>query len=890
MILYTKLVNRLRSVFLSGKAEAELADEMQFHLDMEIEKHRAAGLSERAARRKAHLAFGSLEKTKEDCRDSWGVRVLFDLIRNVRYGMRRLFRNLGFSTSILLALGLCIGGSAAVFTVLHALVYKELPFESADRLVEVNHVHARSNPEARLSSNPSTYLQYAEESESFDAVSLHTTQWTSLVSRGRAFRAQGARVTGGFFDVARAEARIGSLRLSDSVGAGLPAVALTESFWLSTFNGDRSILGERVQIGGADYAIFGVVSDDIQILFPQVQFFAFWDTRDANAGAYSERREFFATLWARLRSGVSTERAELELRQLDDRFYAGAGLAAQEDRKVEGFETRVSPLRDLRNEWVRPKLFLLLGMSGVILVIGIVNIVNLLLAYANANARAIQVRETLGATRRRIHSQYLTEVALLAALGWGVSVVAAILGIGLLKTVSPEIGQYQNGIQFGGTSLLYSGALSLVSCLVMYGALVSNLMSSGSKRKSRSHQQSMGRGARRAASALVVAQIVMSFALLVGAGLLGKSFYAALNQDTGYNASGVVTARIELPEERYSDGESISSFRDGLLRRIEQLSAVESAAVATQIPTFGYPDSPITTPETKGRSLWKNPKAQFAFVSEGYFETLGMSLVDGRGFEPTDGAFWQEANVVEVSAVDALFPGKASALGAFFKPGRAPGNPNNWNRVVGVVENARHERLDTAENAPLIYRPIRGAGHREFSLLVKTPLPEDEAISLVRKTLLDSDPLLPVFRMGSLEGFMSESLAPRKGILYLVGAYALLALFLSTTGIFGLLAYDVSTRVKEFGIRISIGASRRQVLWQVMQKGLWFAAVGLGIGFLGALGVSGVIRQFLYSTSPMDATVYLGIGAILFGTILLACVLPARRAVRVDPLVALRQE
>lgn len=893
MVFIRKARNRIRALFRNGREEAELAEEMQFHLDMEIEKNLARGMSQSEARRAAKIAFGGLEQVKEDCRESWGIRVVMDLIRAIRFGSKRLVRHKGFTVAVLLALGLCVGGNTAVFTTLYSLIYKDLPFDQDNRLVEIYHVHSKLAPTDHLKSNPAIYLQYVEEAESFECLSLHTSEWSSAFQEGRSYRLKGTKVAGDFFKGLHSRAVIGRLFGPEDSSNDVNSMVISKAFWRSNYAESEEVLGQSIQVGQVNYQIIGVLADDSHLLFPETHFFIPWSRSEliALASGDDARQEFYATLWARLKSDVSAKKASLELASLDNAFFEQSGTFAQTVRDSQGYVTRVESLRKLRNAWIEPKLYLLQGVSLLILIIGLVNVVNMLLAHANAQRQETAVRETLGATRRRIMAQCMVEVGQLACWGWLFSIGVALFGLALLKKVSPDIGQYGTDIRFDGFSLGFSFALALAASVVMYLALTTNLLT-GIKCVGQGNQrQSMGKRTRRAASALVLAQITISVILLVGTGLLAKSFWNVLNQDSGYDPEGVVTARIELAEHRYDEA-VVEQTRNRVLEHVRQLPSVRSAAVATQIPMFGYPASKVVTPvEQQGGVGRIEPWSKFVFVSEEYFETLGVSLLEGRSFEPRDRAFWHEVNIAEEGALERLASDVAVGFeDRFFKWGQAPKNPQNWNRIVGVAENTLHETLDTNQGLPLIYRPIRGTYNREFSLLIKSDLPSEDAILMVQRSLAELDPMLTVFRVGALESFMDQTLASRRGLLSLVSAYALLALFLSMTGVFGLLAYDVATRIKEIGIRISIGASRAQVLWHVLSKGLFFGVVGLGLGLLGALLLQRVIEQFLFAIPAIDVAVYALSMTVLFATILLASLIPALRAVHVDPLVALRRD
>jgi len=892
-LLY-EIINTVKFLFGFNRKQRELDEEIEFHIREAVEERIQAGVDPKEARLQVLREFGNTNSVLEDCRDSWGMNMATNFWRDVRFALRGILKNKVFVLAIFSALGLCVGANTAVFSVLNSLIYKTLPFDRSERLVEIYHVRDKAFPDGRLSSNPSTFIQYSEEASSFSDISIHTTQWSTVMYDGEAVRLEGVAVASKFFDTLGVKPVLGSLiRGDDFSSIQKNVVVVSEPFWRDALGGSVSVLGELLQIDKVDYQIVGVISGEIQALFPQAAFFIPWNVslEQISPNDYAARQEAYATMWARLAPGASAESATAELAFLDDQFYAQAGDAANKDRRMEGFVTRMKGVREIQTEWIRSKLYLLQGVSGLILIIGLVNVANMLLAHSNGRLRELGVRGALGASRRRLLGQCSVEVGMLALGGWIAGILMASFGLRLLKGYAPEIANYGSMVQLDGYAVMFSCVLSAVSGAVMLLVVSSRLIASKSAQGSfATHQQSMSKASRRTASALVSCQIAMSFVLLIGAGLLAKSFWAVMNQDLGFEPRGVVTARISLPESTHPEGKGAERFRERLLDRLKEFPTVVSAAFSTQVPTFGYPFTVVSTPQTLRTDWWENPEAAFTFVSEDYFKTLGLSVVSGRSFEATDSAYWQEGILVDSSFVLRSIPEGQDPLGSYLKPGKAPQDPKNWGRIIGVVENSRHENLDVDYQEPLIYRPLRGAGHREFSLFVDSSLSYDQAIPEIRRAILEIDPMLPVFRIGSLEGFMGVSLESRKGLLSLVAAYALAGLLLTFIGIFGLLAYDVSTHVKEIGIRRSIGANRFQILWQVLGKGLRHAAIGLLVGGVGAASISELLQKFLYSTEPLETSVYVLVSLLLLIAIVAASYLPALRATRIDPSMALRVE
>ncbi|MCG8526245.1 MAG: ABC transporter permease [Opitutales bacterium] len=889
MDLFKSLSFGFRSLFQSNKIENDLKEEMEFHLEQQTQHYIKNGLSPKKARLAALQDFGGTEKHMDSCRDGWGMRFFAECFRNYRSVFRNLFRNKSFSATILLVLGLCVGANTSIFVFLNKVVFAPYPFDRSGDLLEILHYHDKTNPELALKSNLSTYAHYTADSESLRSASLHTVGWKNVEIQGETLRLKGILATSEFFETLKIPFVEGAVDSFQSVSSNSSPIVLTDSFRQSRFPANQNVLGQLTSIQGRTYKVVGVVSSDIQLLVPGVQFISHWNTDElAKLNSPESRVENHATLWARKNTSFSLPQTNIELEHLDNQFFAEQSESYRKNIEDLGYRTQAVKLRKFQNQWIRPKLLLLQGVSLMILIIGLVNITNMLLAQVNANKRDLVIRNMLGAGKKRLLGQMLAQITVYVAIGWILSITTALLGISVLKSVTNEIGQFINTPKLAPLDIGFSALLALCCGLVMFSARASGIIFSSNSALESNQQFSATKQSRITAYLLLTLQIGSSLTLLIITGLLAKSFWAAMNQESGFNPKGVITARIELPPQHYQNENQIVSLRDQLLDKAKAKPEFSSVAIASHIPTFGFPTSRFHVQETdQPRS---QSETRFVFVSADYFQTMGIPILSGRSIASTDNAFWRENNVVEADAARHFQKDQRELIGQRFKI--APNRPKNqnWNQIVGVAANTRHEYLDKPQTMPLIYRPIQGTAAREFSLLIKTPLDIPQALRELRNLIKETAPLVPVFRIGSLEGFMTESLNARKGYLKIIFAYSLLALLLSSVGVFALLSYDVSRQIKEIGIRISIGASRTHIFWHVMKKGLSAGLIGSILGLTGAFLIATSIRSFLFETHAFDLILYLSLSTLILLLVTIASYLPSKMAVRVSPLSALRQE
>lgn len=877
----------LRLLLRRDRVDAELDEEIRFHLDMEADKLRRAGLSPREARRRARLAFGGVERTKESCREALGIRALRDVLGDAAFAARDLAKRKGFAASSLATLAICLGANAAFFAALDSVALRPLPFVDSERIVEIYRSDLGSGGESKLGGNASLAAEYALQDDLFAAVGYHESKWTNLQFEGHASRVNALHVSDGLFAALALEPELGTL-----IGPESPdgAVVVSRSLWEQRFQKSESILGATLLLDGRPRAIAGVAPRAAEAVEPWVGVFAKIDGAAQRADPRDEalRQASEGTVWARLSAGVSEEQARLAIDALESRFRQEASDAYRQVNDADHLRIEVVKAQEERSKWARPRLYLLNASALLVLAIGCVNVSNLMLANASARAREFWTRRSLGATPGRILRQCVAEVSLLAIAGWALSVPFALICIRTLEARSDALFRSEAPIAFGLSALLYSLGLTL-ACALALGLAIGGRALQSSRRieNSRSSAQvTVDRSALALRSLLTAAQTALTLALLIGAGLLVKSFYKVATQDMGFDPDGVATARIHLPDSTYGDEAARESFKDRLLEDLRAQAGFSSVAAASAIPSYGYPDDVVAKFDSDGEGGNEGGRAYFCHASPGYLDTLGIALLEGRDFEATDAAGWQDPVLVDERFARIHFSGR-SAIGKRIRLGGPPRNPNNWFVIVGVVESAKRETLDGADSLPLVYLPLKGSWATEFSVFAKSRLAPARSVEALRSAVGAIDPGLPVFRAGSLKSLLAESLAARAGLLAMCLALGWVALLLAAIGMYGAAAFRLSQSLRELAIRMAIGATPSGLTRASVAGDLRLAAMGVLAGLcLAALG-GRLIAGWLFAVSPFDWQVYGALALVVLAVSAASSYAPARRCIRDSRLPAI---
>jgi predicted permease len=886
---FRQFLFRLQPFFRRTKIEAQLSEEMRVHLEMATEANLAAGMSPEEARYAARREFGGMDQVKEAWRDERGLRWLEDGLRDLRYAGRVLRRNRGFTAAAVTSLALCIGANTTIFSMLYALVIRPLPFHHPGQLVEIYNSFPKVGM-PKLASNLGQYLDFRDNAPAFAQLALwRLDDYTLGEDRGPS-RISGAIATAGIFDLLGVQPLLGRFFTPQNHVPGADkVVVLTQSFWESHFQSNPSVLGRTLRLDGEPFEIIGVA--------PRV--FEAFDARVKLARPLSwppgqpfGHAGYSPQLFGRIKPGANLGDARLQVEALDKQYYDGTTPENREFYERTGHRIRVDTVQAQRAEPVKTSLWLLQGGVLFVLLIGCVNVANLLLARSNARSGEFAMRLALGATRGAIARQLLVESALLTCLGAGCGLLLAWSGLSTANHFTAQL--LPDALPFGLDShvLGYTVVITAILTLLVGSLPVVHLL--GGRPSSSMHlpgrSTSAGRGSQAVGSALVVVQVAFALILLTGAGLLIRSFANVLAVEPGFDPQQVISARIAVPANKEK------SFPPRLEAALREIPWAESS-LATATPFLLVPPYQVSMPLgavelreyalPSGMSL---PSVFYCGATPSYLKMMRILLLEGRWFSESDMAKGR-AVVVDESFSKRHFPGRGAVGQRIVLNGSPPQKDEDWLEIVGVVGNVRHNGVEDMSGQPFLYLPLTQTPfYGMMSVLIRTSRPVAEVVALLREKVATIDPELPVYATEVLAGVISDSVSNRRGIMLLLVSFAGIALLLSAVGIYGMLAYDVSKRTKEIGIRGAIGATRGQIVALILRQGLWKTGMGLVIGLGGAFFLSRYMRSLLFEVPPTDLVTFGGVSLLLLLVALIASWLPARRAAKIDPMVALRAE
>src|SRR3954471_13955645 len=812
-------------------------------------------------------------------------------LTDVRHAVRLLWKSKGITATTLLTLALGIGATTAIFSTVYSLMLKPLPFQEPERIVELYSSAAKAGLN-HMPANVPFYLDYSKNATSYENLGLWTFSYALVGEKDSVVRTPGVRMTAEIFNILRIQPVIGTFFTKEQNRPGADkVVVLTQSYWQTQYGESPEVLGKDVRIDDEAYRVIGVAPRVLEAFDARMKFVVplSWAPAQENPqGRYGVGIQLFG----RLKPGVTAGQANAEAKTLEKR-YVDAGpppLKAFVERS--GMTMNVGGVQEQRVEPVRPTLLMLQGGVAFVLLIGCFNVANLLLVRSNARQSEMAIRSALGAGRGTIARQFLVESLLLTALGSALGLAVAWGALRVTNVYMARMMPQALPASLDWRVLGFAVALALVIGLIIgiipvFHILRTNL---AAVIQSSSRSSSSSRGVRALSGVLVVAQVAVALILLTGAGLLIHSFAEALKVDTGLDASKVVTARIALTRQYRASDEAALKVRDRLLQAMREIPGVTSVALSGSTPFQG--GLPINAFGLENDTLppgAPQPGAFRVLVTPGYRETLGLKLVDGRFYEEADITSPQRRFVVDQSFARKFFP-NGSAVGGHFSFGGRPDKPEDWPTIIGVVKDVPHNGVEETSGNPFIYQIMQGGRPGGFTLFVRTTRPASDTVSALRAKVSAIDPALPLFEAGGLEEAVDSSFDNRRAVMLLLAAFAGLALFLSALGIYAVLAYDVSQRTREIGVRSAIGASRGQIAGLIVRQGLWKGGLGVAMGLIGAALLSRSMTTLLFNVRPTDPAVYASVSVVLIGVALVASYLPARRASQIDPLVALRDE
>ncbi len=812
-------------------------------------------------------------------------------LTDLRHAFRLLWKSKGITATTLVTLALGIGATTAIFSTVYSLMLKPLPFREPERIVELYSSAVKAGLD-HMPANVPFYLDYSTNATSYESIGLWTFFYGLVGESDSVVRVPGVRMTAEVFDILRIQPLIGTFFTKEQNRPGADKViVLTQSYWQTQYDESPEVLGKEVRIDDEAYKVIGVAPRVLEAFDVRMKFVVplSWAPAAENPqGRYGVGIQLFG----RLKPGIPARQADAEAKTLEKRYVDAGPPQLKDFVERSGMTMNVGGVQEQRVQPVRPTLLMLQGGVAFVLLIGCFNVANLLLVRSNARQSEMAIRSALGAGRATIARQFLLESLLLTSLG-------ALLGLGVAwgalritnfyvaKMLPQSLPASLDWRVLGFTVALALVVGVFIGLIPVFHLLRTNL-AQAIQHSSRSASSS--RGVRALSGVLVVAQVAVALILLTGAGLLIHSFAQALRVDTGLEPANVVTARIALTRQHRASDEAASKLRERLIQAMREIPGVTSAALAFSTPfQGGLPINAFTLENDTLPPGSPQPGAFRVIVTPGYLETLGLKVMEGRFYEEADMAPGRRQFVVDQSFARKFFPDR-SAVGGRFSFGPRPEKPEDWPTIIGVVKDVPHNGVEEKSGNPFIYQVMQGGRPAGFTLFVRTARPAGDVVSALRDKVRTIDPQLPLFEAGGLEEAVDSSFDNRRAVMLLLATFAGLALFLSALGIYGVLAYDVSQRTREIGVRSAIGASRGQISGLILRQGLWKSGLGVGLGLIGAALLSRSMTTLLFNVQPTDPAVYGAVSFVLIAVALLASYLPARRASRIDPLIALRDE
>jgi len=868
-----------------NRFDRELEEEMRFHLEMKAEENAEAGIEPEEARYAAQRQFGNQTLLWEVSRDMWSYRILETFAQDLRYGLWMMLKNPGFTAVAALTLALGIGANTAIFTVVNAVLLQPLPFHEPERLVRVWRSSAEDD---RTALSFPDFADIRAKQTVFERMAAWRSGDCTLTGQGDPVNLSGLVVTAELFPLLGVTPQLGRGFTPEEDQAGNRAVILSHSLWQNRFNSDPNVAGKTVTINSQSYNVAGVMPAEFKFPIrndPVDLWVSLAAVAEGREPLTSQRGWLAFGVIGRLKPNVTAPQAEAALRVIVD------NLARQHTESSDFLRARVLPFHQEVVRDVRLGLMLMFGAVGCVLLIACANVANLLLQRATTRRKEIAIRAALGAGRWRIFRQLLTE-SLLLALGGGV--IGWLLAVWLTKLLislaprglprAPEAGMDARVLGFAVLVSLATG--------VIFG-LAPALQAAKTDLNEALKDNSKGGGARsnRFRNALVVAEVALTLMLLVCSGLLLNSFLRLQRVDPGFDTHNVLTFRIELPANRYSQQTQVAPFYHQLISRLEAAPGVKSVSAISHLPlsshrgTTGFSIEGIATPPD-------NPVpylTDFRAVTPGYFKTMGMQLIKGREFTPRDELRSTQVAIINEALARRYFPNQ-DPLGKRVMPGVGI-DERGWlmREIVGVVRDSKHVSL-REEPPPNIYLPHGQFPRQGMTLVVRAANGPNMLIGVVQKEAHALDSELPVFEIRTLDQYLASSVAEPKFSALLLGLFAGLALILSCIGLYGVMSYVVAQRTRELGIRMALGAQTRDVLKLVIRQGIRLTLLGAAIGGAGAVALSRVIKSWLFGVSPTDPLTFAVAALLLAVVALLSCWIPARRATKVDPITVLRSE
>jgi putative ABC transport system permease protein len=874
---------RLVGVFGSTRAERELSAEIDSHLQLHIDDNLRAGMTPQEARRRALIALGGVDSTKEAYRDRRGLPAFESLVRDLRYGVRTLLKTPGFALAGVVILGLGIGVNSAIFTVVNAVVLRPLPFADADRIVRVWQTPPQSTFAGQeiFALSPANFIDWEAQNQVFEQMAIYQPTRRTLTVDGEADAVIVYRASASLLPILGISPVIGRGFTTEEDGDDVPrTVLLAHGFWQSRFGGDPSVLGRTITLNRVPHTVIGVVPD-LQAFMEDAQVFVplSWTAANRATRANHNYRGI-----AKLKPGVDVVRANADMDAISKR------LEAQYPDENKDWGTLIRPLQDDMIGDARSSLLILLGSVALVLLIACANLANLMLVRTHGRAKEIAVRNALGASRVRVIQQLLAEGVVLGAGGGLVGFAAAYFGVDLLKVAFGTALPRANEVMVDTHVLGFTAAIAIATGLLAAFAPAWQLTGrdANAALKTGPGRGNSSSGAGKVRNVLVVSEVALALMLLIGAGLLMRSLTSLRDVNPGFDPSNVLTGIIDLPSAKYTTPESRNQFFDRVIGSLRALPGVTSAAWIDSVPMQGGSTQYVAVEGQPAMKDSELPVVAVRLPSPGYFKTARIPFVSGRDFTEGDGLGKPRVVIISERTAEQFFPGQ-DPLGRHVTLKMMTQEPAE---IVGVVREVKMGSLDASadDSETAVYAPAAQFGYGGSTFVVRTAADPTRMQRAVVNAVRSVDAEQPILFMRTLEEIVEESLGQRPLAMLLFGSFALLALVLASVGIYSVLAYTVRQRVREIGIRMALGAPSAGVLRLVVLEGLKPTLIGVVLGLVLAAALVRVMTTLLYGVDQHDPGTFSAVAAIMLLVGIIATLVPAYRATRVDPIVTLRSE
>lgn len=879
------LYKRLTSLLRSRKLEQDLEDELHSHFEMYVEEKVEAGMSEEEARRDAAQHFGNRAALKENTRSVYLVAWIESVLQDLRFGLRTLRKSPSFSLVAMATVALSIGITTAVFTIVNSVLLRPLPYPSPHRLIAA----ATLDPRTHLPVTPGPdFVAWRDQNTTMTAIAAYNSDDFNFSGVGEPARIPAADVTAGFFSTVGIQPQIGrTFSAAEAQPNGDHVAILTDQFWRERFGKDTNVLGRKMTLEGRLFTIIGVMppkfrfpDDNVQpsILVP-LQY-----------PLSDNQRIIILNVIGRLKGGVTEQQASADLDRISRATLRG--YPARFQGFLEGRTVQVTNLHTLLVGDLRKPLLIIMSAVAFVLLIGCLNITSLQLARAVERTPEMEIRSALGAKRGRLTRQLLTENALLYGLGAGLGTCLALISVQLVRSVGAKIFPSATTISIDQWVLAFAATITLL-CALLFGLVPALWLN---KARIVHHpgegRLTTGRGQRRLRKILLVAEVSLALVLLAAAGLMIRSFDRLIRVSAGFNPSHVLTARVTLAETEFPKPEEQIAFFDTLLQRVQDLPGVESAALTSAVPLQGDPQMNVGVRiegESDATQPTFAPMASLLSVSPDYFRTLQTPLIAGRAFTEADNQSSVPVAIVNQAFARKLLHDQDPLTKRLLSSARENSKPVS---IIGVVADVRHAGLDQDASVQM-YRPydqLSTPAPFGMAIVLRSRTDPETLAASVRREVEALHGGQPVFDVSTMDQLLRESLARRRLSMMLMASFAGVALLLAAVGIYGVMSYSVAQRSHEIGIRVAVGCSPGRVLRFVLSEAAWITVLGVCLGLAGSLWLTRFVASLLYNTQSYDPLSMISASALLVAIGLLAGIVPAYRASRVDPIAALRAE